>query len=329
MKTVFFGTRAEEKECIEKWAEKYGYEVCTRTDFLTEENAAETYGYDAVGIVVNCRVTEKIAKTLSEAGVRYLLTRAAGTDHLDMEAIQRYNIKAANVPIYSPNAIAEHTILLTLSALRHLKEQIMRNEKYNFSIAGLQGRELRNMTVGIVGTGRIGCTTIQGLSGFGCKMLAYDKWERKDMKQFVTYVTLDELLLSSDVLIFHCPLTEDNYHMINEASLKKCKQGVVIVNCARGGLLDHEAVLKALKSGRVGALAMDVYEKEQLFLRKDKSREGLQDELIKELLMREDVIYTSHTAFYTDEAISNIIETSFQNLYEYVTTGECANEVSG
>lgn len=328
MKTVFFGTRAEEKECIERWAEKYGYEVCTRTDFLTEENADETFGYDAVCIVVNCRITEKIAKKLSGAGVRYLLTRAAGTDHLDIAAIHKYNIKAANVPVYSPGAIAEHTILLTLAALRHLKEQIMRNETYNFSIAGLQGRELGNMTVGIVGTGRIGCTTIRGLSGFGCEILAYDKWEREDMKQFVTYVTLDELLSSSDVLIFHCPLSKDNYHMINEDSLKKCRQGIIIVNCARGGLLDHEAVLKALKSGRVGALAMDVYEKEQLFLRKDKSKEGLQDELMKELLMREDVIYTSHTAFYTDEAISNMIETSFQNLYEYMNTGECTNEIS-
>lgn len=327
MKAVFFGTREEEKECIKKWAEKYGYEVFTRTDFLTEENADETCGYDAVCIVVSCHITEKIAKKLSKAGVRYLLTRAAGTDHLDLAAIHKYNIKAANVPVYSPEAIAEHTILLTLAALRHLKEQIMRNEKHNFSIEGLLGREIGNMTVGIVGTGRIGCTTIRRLSGFGCKMLAYDKWEREDMKGFVTYVTLEELLSSCDVLIFHCPLSEDNYHMINEDSLKKCRKGVVIVNCARGGLLDHEAVLKALKSGRVGALAMDVYEKEQLFLRKDKSGEGLKDELMKELLMRRDVIYTSHTAFYTDEAISNMIETSFQNLYEYANMGVCTNEV--
>lgn len=327
MKTVFFGTRAEEKECIEKWAEKYGYVVCTRTDFLTEENAGEVRGYDSVCIVVSCRITEKIAETLSKAGVRYILTRAAGTDHLDLQAIRKYGMKTANVPVYSPNAISEHTILLTLAALRHLKEQILRNEKHNFSIAGVQGRELRNMTVGIIGTGRIGCTTIRGLSGFGCRMLAYDKYEREEMKQLVSYVMLDELLAASDILLFHCPLTEDNYHMINEEALKKCKAGVVLINCARGGLLDCQAVLEALKSGRVSALAMDVYEREEAFLRQNKSEDKLQDGLLQELLMREDVIYTAHTAFYTDEACANMIKTTFQNIYEYETTGTCTNEV--
>ncbi len=327
MKVMVFGTRQEEREIIEKQAALYGYEVCMRSDFLTEANVQETKGCEAVCIVVNCRITRTMAHTMSQAGVKYILTRAAGTDHLDVEAIREYGMQTANVPFYSPNAVSEHTILLTLAALRHFKEQIRRTAKYDFSIAGLEGRELRNMTVGVIGAGRIGCATICGLKGFGCRILAYDQRKQEEIREDVSYVSRETVLAESDVLIFHCPLTKETYHMICENTIEKCKDGVVLINCARGGIIDSKAVLKALKSGKIGALAMDVYEQEDSFLRKDMSVQGLQDGVFKELTDREDVIYTSHTAFYTDEAISNMIETSFKNLYEYEKSGKCENEV--
>lgn len=329
MKVVVFGMRKEEEEIFRKWADVYGYGLCMRSDFLSENNVNEINGYEAVCIVVNCRITRKMAQLMAEAGVKYILTRAAGTDHLDVEAIHEYGMQTANVPFYSPNAVAEHTILLTLASLRHLKEQVNRTSEYNFTITGLQGRELRNMTVGVIGTGRIGCTTIRYLSGFGCRILAYDQREQEEVSQYVTYVTLDEILTGSDILILHCPLTEENYHMINTQVIEKCRNGVILINCARGGLIDCEAVLEALQEGKVSALAMDVYEKEDTFLRKDKSEEGLRDEVLEKLISREDVIYTAHTAFYTDEAISNMVETSFKNLFEYEKTGVCKNEVIG
>lgn len=326
MKIVFFGTRKEEKPLIKMWAEKYEYKAEIRTDFLTEENACEVKGYDAVCIVVNCRITETAAKALAASGIKYILTRAAGTDHLDVEAIHRYGIRSANVPVYSPNAVSEHTILLTLAVLRHLKEQINRTAKHDFTIAGIQGRELGNMTVGVIGTGRIGCATIRILNGFGSRLLAYDKREKEEMKQLVTYAGLTELTRTSDIIIFHCPVTKENYHMADAGFLQNCKDGVVLVNCARGELLDGGAVLEAVKSGKVGALAIDVFENEQEYLRKDKSGDGMQDKVLEELIGRPEVIYTPHTAFYTGEAIANMVETSFRNLYEYETTGRCKNE---
>lgn len=327
MKILAAGVRQEEIAFFEKWAAFYHDEVEYLTEFITTENVGLAKGFDAVCIVVSCKITAELAESLQREGVKYILTRAAGTDHLAIQAIHAAGLYAANVPRYSPSAVSEFTVLLTLAVLRHLKEQINRSQVHNFSIAGLQGKELRNMTVGIVGTGRIGCTTIQNLSGFGCRILAFDSIQKEEVKRYGEYVSFHCLLKESDILIFHCPLTDDNYHMISEETIGQCKEGIILINCARGGLFDCEAVLDGLKSGRIGALAMDVYEKEHLYLRQDKSEQTLSDPVIEELIRQKNVIYTAHTAFYTEEAVSNMIETSFSNLREYKEKGSCSNEV--
>lgn len=327
MKMLVMGHREEETRIFEKFNKNLKYEISYTHHILNTSNVEMTRGYDAICIAVNSIITEEIAKSLSELGVKYILNKLAGKDNLNLEAIYKYGLKAAYVPYYSPNAISEHTVMLILAALRKLKEQLHRINQHNFNIQGLQGRELRNMTVGVIGTGRIGCSTIKNLSGFSCKIIVNDQYEKEEIKSLAEYVSLEELLKKSDIIVFHCPLTENTYHLIDDRTIPMLKDGVCLINVARGGIFNTKAVLKALKSGKIASLAMDVYEEENTILRKDISSKELKDKEFEELLSMENVIYTTHTAFYTDEAISNMIETSLENLHEYEISGCCKNEV--
>ena len=270
---------------------------------------------------------EPFYKALAESGVKYVVTCSAGYDHLNIEAMKRYGIKGANVPRYSPNAISEHTVMIVLALLRKLRTQILRIEHGNFTTTGLQGRELRNMVVGIVGAGRIGYTTIQCLSGFHPKaILAYDIYENHDVRQYASYVPLDELYAKADVIIFHCAYTKENYHMVNDEAIQAMKDGVVLVNSARGPLFDTHAMLRGLHSGKIGALGIDVIEGEGALRKSSGAQKDVASD-IRKLLSYENVIFTAHTAFYTDQADYNLCETTIQNLRQYARTGSCDNEL--
>lgn len=325
MKLLVIGHRDEETFIFEKFNKNLNHEISYTHDILTMSNIEMTKGYDAICLTVNSVITEEVAKYLSSFGVKYILNKLAGKDNLNLEAIHKYGLKAAYVPHYSPNAVSEHTVLLILAALRKLRLQLHNVDKRNFTLKGLQGRELRNMTVGVIGTGKIGCTTIKNLSGFGCRILASGHSEKEEIKPFAAYVSLEELLKESDIIVFHCPLTEDTYHLINYKTISTLKDGVCLINTARGKIFDTKAVLNALKTGKISAIAIDVYERENEILRKDISSGELKDKEFEELLSMENVIYTTHTAFYTDEAISNMIETTFENLHEYEVNGCCKN----
>lgn len=327
MRMLVIGHREGETWIFEKFNKALKYEISYTYDILNMSNVEMTRGYDAICITVNSVITQEVAKCLSEFGVKYILNKLAGKDNLDLEAIHKHGLKAAYVPYYSPNAVSEHTVMLILAALRNLKLQLHRIDQHNFSIRGLQGRELRNMTVGVIGTGRIGCSTIRNLSGFGCRILVNGHSEKKEIKSFASYVPLEELLKKSDIIVFHCPLTDDTYHLINDKTISMLKDGVCLINTARGGILDTRAVFNALKVGKISTIAIDVYEEENAILRKDMYSKELGNKEFEELLTMENVIYTTHTAFYTDEAISNMIETTFENLHEYETSACCKNEV--
>lgn len=325
MKLLVIGHRDEETFMFEKFNKNLNYEISYTHDILTMSNVEMTKGYDAICLTVNSVITEEVAKCLSDFGVKYILNKLAGKDNLNLEAIHKYGLKAAYVPHYSPNAVSEHTVMLILAALRKLKLQLHKVDKHDFTLQGLQGRELRNMTVGVIGTGRIGCSTIKNLSGFGCHILASGHSEKEEIKPFAVYVQLEELLKKSDIIVFHCPLTKDTYHLINDKTIPILKDGVCLINTARGKIFDTKAVLNALRSGKISTIAIDVYERENEILRKNMSSEELKDKEFEELLAMENVIYTTHTAFYTDEAISNMIETTFENLHEYEVNGCCKN----
>lgn len=326
MKVLVTAHRPDETEIFEKANQKYHYELSFQTQQLTEENLEMARGYEAVCINAGCHVTEQMARRLKEMGVRYVLTRAAGKDHLDLKAVQKYGLRSANVPAYSPSAISEHTILLLLAVLRKLKTQLRRIDEKYFFITGLRGREIRDMTIGVIGTGRIGSQTVKDLSGFGCRLLACDQHPNADTARLAQYMEMKELLQKSDAVILHCPMTAENYHLISKEAIGVMKEGAVLVNTARGELVDTQAVCEALKCGWLSGLAMDVYEHENLTQRKDYRGKKLDDPLLGELLAMDNVVFTSHTAFYTDEAIASIVGTTLENLYEWETTGSCKNE---
>ena len=212
--------------------------------------------------------------------------------------------------------------------LKMIRPIVTKIESLRPEMMAMSDEELRDQTIGIIGTGRIGMESLKIFSSFTKDILLYDPYPREDAKAMGTYVSLDEIYEKSTLLVFHCPFTKENFHMVNGDSIRKMRTGVVLVNPARGGLFDHQAVLEGLKEGKIGALAMDVYEDEKNYLRKDLKGESTGDAVFDQLISREDVIYTAHTAFYTDRAIFNMIETTVENLWEYGQTGSCAHELT-
>ncbi|MBO5488222.1 MAG: hypothetical protein J5988_15075 [Eubacterium sp.] len=329
MRLLIFGTTKEEQQRILTLNETVALE---KVDFaegiFTRDRVKEVQGYDGIWIMTNSSIGEPEAKVLKEAGVRYIISRATGIDHLDIKALEKYGLKAANVPSYSPNAISEHTILMLLSALRKMKRNQNMIARRDFGIQGICGREVRMMTVGVIGSGRIGSLTIQALKGLGAEVLVNAPVVNPAIEEIATYVSLDELLEKSDAILLHCPLTEENYQIISRESLEKCKDGVVLVNTARGGLVDAKSILEALKTGKVSSFAMDVYEGEDDFVRMDFHGKAMEDSVLEELLNREDVIYTAHVGFLTDQALYEIMRISLENAAEYEKKGCCQNEVT-
>ncbi|SHO46971.1 NAD(P)-dependent oxidoreductase [Anaerocolumna xylanovorans] len=327
MKVLVFQANEEEMDYIYECNRRFGFELVF-ADFDFNTAGADVFrGFDALWITTSCKVTPKKAEELKSAGVCYLASRAAGTDHMDGKAMERAGIRGANVPKYSPNAIAEHTICLVLMLLRHMKRELFMIERYDFTLNGLRGRELRNMTVGVIGTGRIGAGTIQVLKGFGCRIIAHDLYQNEEVKDSAAYTDLQEVLASSDIIILHCPLTEKSEKLINRDTIGTMKDGVLLVNTARGGLMDYEAVLAGLTNGKIGGAAFDVYDRETPYIRRKAEKDTFEDETLRELLGRENVIYTAHMSFYTDTAIENMILTTFENLKEYEETGRCSNDI--
>ena len=284
-------------------------------------------GADAVLIVAACKITEEVAEGLHRAGVRYILTRSTGFDQISKEAIRKYGIRAVNVPVYSTNAVPEFAILLMLSLVRKWKPMEKKLSHQDFTLQGVQGKELGSMTLGLFGTGKLGIKTAEILHAMGCTILASSPHEKEEAKPYVTYTTQEEVFRKADLLFFHCVLNDATRQMVNRESIAKMKDGVYLVNTARGGLVDFEAVLDGLKSGKIAGFASDVYDKEAPFIRKDLTGEKLEDPVLAELLSREDVILTPHVAFFTETSVSNLIRLSLESLIEFETTGTCEREV--
>lgn len=328
MKLLIFGTTGEEQKTITEINRSVRLEsISFAGGTFSCGRREELRGFDAIWIMTNSCIGEDEAAVLQEMGIRFVISRAAGTDHLDKNALRKHGIRAANVPSYSPNAISEHTVLLLLSALRHLRKSEEMIAKRDFGISGLCGREVRNMTIGVIGAGKIGSLTVKALNGFGAQILIHAPHENPELMKFAEYVPMEEIFERSDAIVLHCPLTRDNYHLICAGTLEKCREGVVLVNTARGGLVDGKSVLEALKTGKVSSFAMDVYESEDDFVRMDFEGMPVGDEIFEELLERKDVIYTSHIGFLTDRALYEILRISLENAAEYEKTGECRNEV--
>ena len=295
---------------------------------LYEKTAPLAKGYDAVCVFVSDDIDAKVLEILKQERVKLVALRCAGFNNVNIEKADELGIGVVRVPAYSPYAVAEHTLGLILSLNRKLHRAYGRVRDANFSLDGLLGFDIHNKTIGVIGTGKIGQVFINLIKGFGCTILAHDKFpDDKVKKQGVKYVELKELYSKSDIISLHCPLTYETYHMINEYAISAMKQNVMIINTSRGPLIDTQAVIDGLKSGRVGYLGLDVYEEEEELFFEDLSETIIQDDQFVRLQMFPNVLITSHQAFFTKEAIHNIALTTFDNIDAYFRTGKSVNEI--
>ena len=328
MKIAFFDTKPYDKPSFDRYGKEYGVKFKYFETKLNEDTVDLAQGYDGVCAFVNDTVNAPVINRLSELGVKVLALRCAGFNNVDMKhAFGRIHV--LRVPAYSPYAVAEHARALLLTSIRRIHKAYIRSRDFNFSLSGLTGFDLHGKTIGVIGTGRIGRVFINICRGFGMNVLAYDKFpvEGLDNGDTIRYVELNELFAKSDIISLHCPLTEETNHIIDADALDKCKRGVIILNTSRGALVDAEALLNGIKSRKVGAACLDVYEEESDLFFEDNSGHILEDDTLARLISMPNVIVTSHQAFLTEEALENIAETTVKNIVGFFETQQCPNEL--
>lgn len=311
MKTVVYSYRDfDEKKWFDHYSKELGMELVLCRDAPSLENIHLAEGCACMNILTSKMTRELIAK-FHEAGVRYLATRTIGYDHIDVEAAKEFGIQVANAP-YGPDGVADYTVMLILMSLRNMKRIIERTNIQDYTLKGSLGRELKDLTVGVIGTGRIGRTVVRDLSGFGCQILAYDLYPNEEAGRYAQYVPLEELFARADVITLHTPLTEENYHLVNEKTMSGMKDGVVIVNTARGPLIDIPALIAEIEKGKIGAAALDVVENEFGLYYYDRKSDVLSNRELAILRGFPNVTVSHHMAFYTENAIRTMVADSLE-----------------
>ena len=324
MKVAFYDTKPYDRTSFEPLGEANQIRFKFFEDKLTEDTAPLARGCDAVCVFVNDNVNAAVIDLLCDMGIRVLLLRCAGFNNVDLRHASG-KLTVLRVPAYSPYAIAEHAMALLLTSIRRIHKAYIRTRDFNFSLTNMVGFDLHGKTVGVVGTGKIGRCFINICRGFGMKVLCYDPFPADDSS--LSYVPLDRLFRESDIISFHCPLTPETHHVVNAESLATMKKGVVLINTSRGALIDSEALLAGIKSRKVGAACLDVYEEESDIFFEDNSGHILEDDTLARLISMPNVIVTTHQAFLTEEALANIADTTVRNLLDFAEGKPGANEV--
>ena len=328
MKVAIFSTKPYDRRFIEA-ANDGRHSLAFFDPHLSVATAPLAHGFDAVCVFVNDTVDAAVLKALADGGTRLVALRCAGFNNVDIAAAHQLGMMVVRVPAYSPYATAEHAVALMLALNRKTHRAFNRVREGNFALAGLLGFDMNGRTAGIVGTGKIGAVVARILTGFGCTVLAHDPYENPDCRRIgVDYVPLHTLLAGSDIVSLHAPLTPENHHLINERTLAGMRDGVMLINTSRGGLIDTRAVVAALKTGKLGYLGLDVYEEEADIFYEDNSSEIISDDLFSRLLTFPNVLITGHQGFFTQDALSNIARTTIDNLTEWETTASCKNAVA-
>jgi len=329
MKVAVFNTKSYDRNFLETANANYNHDLVFFEPRLTQETTALAVGFPAVCVFINDQLDKTTLRVLAAQGTKLIATRSAGFNHIDLNAAAEFGITVVRVPAYSPYAVAEHTVGLILTLNRKIHRAYNRVREGNFSLDGFMGFDLHGRTVGIVGTGKIGFLVAQILHGFGCQLLAYDLYPNPDCEALgVKYVDLQELFATSDIISLHCPLTPQTRHLINAQSLAQMKSGVMLINTSRGALIDTQAVIDALKSRTIGYLGLDVYEQESNLFFEDLSTEVIEDDVFQRLLTFPNVLITGHQAFFTEDALQNIAQTTLSNISDVESGRPCPNEVS-
>jgi len=314
MDIAFFDTHRFDRTAFEAANADFTHRLTFLEPRLTAQTAPLARGFACVCAFVNDRLDAATLKQLADGGTRLIALRSAGYNHVDLLAAEARGLAVVRVPEYSPYAVAEHAVALCLALNRHLVRAHARVRDWNFSLDGLVGFDLHGKTVGVLGTGRIGAAAARAFHGFGCRVLAYDLQENEALKALgIRYAPLDTLYAEADVLTLHVPLTPKTHHLVNAEALAKMKRGVMLINTSRGALMDSRALIDAVKSGQVGSAGLDVYEEEEGIFFQDLSDQVLKDDVLARLLSFPNVLITSHQAFLTREALSNIARVTLEN----------------
>jgi D-lactate dehydrogenase len=327
MNILFFGTKNYDRDFFKEGLKEEKYRVL---DFhfiepnLTPETAVLAKGYDAVCAFVNMDLSKETIEILNDAGVRLILMRCAGFNNVDLETAKKYGIQVMRVPSYSPEAVAEHAMALALTANRRTHKAYIRGRENDFSLSGLMGINFYRKTAGIVGTGKIGAAMARICQGFGMRVIASDLYPNPEL-DFVEYVDFDTLLGEADLISLHCPMTEENHHLICEESIAKMKEGVILVNTSRGGLIKTEDLIKGIRDGKFFAVGLDVYEEETGFVYEDMSDQILDRSTMARLLSFPNVMVTSHQGFFTEEALNAIRYTTLDNALAFLDGKDSPN----
>lgn len=328
MKILFYDTKRYDKKSFDLALSNFPQaEVDYLKTDLIPQTAPLAKGYDAVCAFVSSDLCSKTLKILHEAKVDLVLMRCAGYNNVDMDTARKLGIRVMRVPGYSPEAVAEHAMALALACNRRLYKAYNKVRENDFSLSGLMGFNLYQKTAGIIGTGKIGAAMCRICRGFGMKVIAYDVYQNESLKDFVEYVSLDELLGRSDLISLHCPLMDSTYHLVNIDTIKKMKDGVILVNTSRGALVKTTDLIEGIRMHKFAGVGLDVYEEETNNVFEDRSDEILEHSTTARLLSFPNVMITSHQGFFTVEALRAIAETTLQNALDYEAGISSHNDV--
>lgn len=326
MKIAVYEVRPDERMDLERVSAELGIELKITNEIPKLENAAFAEGCDGVSMLGQGTIGPELLGKYQENGVRYLSTRTIGYNHIDLACAKKLGIRVCNAK-YDPNGVADFTIMMMLMSLRHYKQALWRGQVNDFSLQGLQGKEMKDLTIGVIGTGKIGTQVIRNLSGFGCKILAYDQRHNPVAASYVEYCDLDRLFAESDMITLHLPLTTENYHMINRYTISKMKDGVILINCSRGELADIDALVEGIESKKIGALGMDTVEGDTGIIHEDHRVDILANRSWFYLHQFRNVVMTPHMAFYTDAAVASMVDCGIRGIWQMAAGEDCPTEL--
>ncbi|MDD4608746.1 MAG: 2-hydroxyacid dehydrogenase [Bacteroidaceae bacterium] len=331
MKTriAFFDTNPYDKQSFTAQNESFSFDLKFFKGQLSMNNVMLTKEAQVVCAFVNDELTAEVLEQMALNGVQLLAMRCAGYNNVDIKAAKKYGITVVRVPAYSPYAVAEHTVALIMGLNRHIPRANWRTRDGNFSLNGLMGFDMHGKTIGVIGTGKIAKVAIHIFLGFGMRVLAYDLYPDEQFAAAfgIQYLSLDELYAASDIITLHCPLTEKTHYMIDKAAIGKMKEGVMLINTSRGQLINTNDLIDGLKNKKISAAGLDVYEEEAGYFFHDQSDRIIDDDTLARLLSFNNVIVTSHQAFFTKEAMENISQTTLMNVSDFIAGKELVNEV--